>query len=71
MRFVREKSKTCLSAQPNIDVSMILKQIVDEQVYRTDYQQLTSKLLDKFVSYDTAITAVESIINSGSFEQVL
>ncbi len=71
VRLVRAKSKTCLSAQPEIDVPMILRHIVDEQVYRTDYEQLTSKLLDNFVSYDTAITAVESIINSGAFEQVL
>lgn len=69
VRFFRAKSKTCLSAQPGIDVPMLLRKIVYEEVYRTDYEQLTSKLLDKFISYDTVITAVESIINSGMFDE--
>lgn len=69
VRLARSKSKTCISAQSGANVPMLLRQIVDEQVYRADYEQLTSKLLDKFVSYDAVITAVESIINSGMFNE--
>lgn len=45
----------------------LLRQIIDSDAYRSDYDQITSALLFEDVSYSTAITALQHIIDSHVF----
>ena len=63
----RRPHKTCLSAQEGVDMNDLLRQIIDSDAYRSDYDQITSALLFEDVSYSTAITALQHIIGSHVF----
>ncbi len=67
VREARKASPVCLSAQDEVDVSRLLKKIIKEETYKSDYVNLTEMLLDEYISYETAIEAVENIANSSIF----
>lgn len=68
VRRVRAENKTiCLSAQLGVNVAEILKSIVDNDIYKADYEDLTSNILQEDVTYETAIRAVEEVARSGIF----
>lgn len=67
VRTVRKCSNICPSAQDGADVVELLRTIIEQKVYREDYQNLTGALLEEEVSYETAIQAVEKIQASGIF----
>ena len=48
----------------------ILREIIDKKVYKEDYDTITVPLLFENVSYDKAITALESILQDGIFEKL-
>ena len=73
-RLVKEVRKArarnvsiCHSAQPGVDVPSILKEIVDKETYRADYEKVTSRILIEQIPYGTAIEAVCRIAGSGIF----
>ena len=57
----------CRSAKDGIDMKALLQEIVDEAVYRQDYEDITAKILFENVPYETATTALRKIIASGIF----
>lgn len=63
VRTVRAKSNICLSAQPEINIPNILEKIIEEKVYKRDYEELTVQLLEEQIPYEEAITALERIIH--------
>ena len=63
----RRPHKTCLSAQEGVDMNDLLRQIIDSEAYRSDYDQITSALLFEDVPYSAAITALQQIIDSHAF----
>lgn len=68
----REDKKTherCYTAQDKYDIPSILKQIIDERIYYKDYEEITQKVLFDGTSYETSITALYKIIESGVFEK--
>lgn len=67
VRAERAKTNICPSAQPAVDVPKLLNLIVDQNVYRDDYESITSRILEEQISYETAIEAVKTIANSGMF----
>lgn len=67
VRNIRKASAICPSAQEEISIPELLNTIVKEKVYRNDYINLTSKLLEEDISYETAISSISEIINSGMF----
>ena len=72
VREVREDRKTnerCYTAQDKYDIPSILKQIIDEKIYYKDYKEITQKVLFDGTSYETSITALYKIIESGVFEK--
>ena len=72
VREVREDRKTnerCYTAQDKYDIPSILKQIIDEKIYYKDYEEITQKVLFDGTSYETSITALHKIIESGVFEK--
>ncbi len=67
---VREDRKTndrCISAKYGYDVNATLKEIVDSDFFKSDYNSVTMLLLTKSVNYETSINAIEEIIKSNLF----
>ncbi|NBH72729.1 hypothetical protein D3Z51_12000 [Clostridiaceae bacterium] len=65
VRTVRKCSNICPSAQDDADVAELLQTIIEQKIYKEDYQNLTEALLEEEVSYEMAIQAVEKIQASG------
>lgn len=64
----RRSHKTCLSAQEGVDMNQLLRKIVKEDVYRKDYDAVTSRLLFEHVDYETAVSALTDIAGLGLFD---
>ena len=70
VREVRAKNVSiCHSAQPGVDVPAVLMEIVDKDIYRADYESVTSRILEEQIPYDVVIGAVKEIVASGRFEE--
>ncbi|MBR2259093.1 MAG: nucleotidyl transferase AbiEii/AbiGii toxin family protein [Blautia sp.] len=70
VREVRAKNVTiCHSAQPGVDVPAVLKKIIEQDVYKSDYENVTSRILEEQIPYDVAIEALRRIAESGLFEE--
>lgn len=59
----------CPSAQEEIDVPKLLETIIDDDVYRSDYNEITTYFQNQPVEYEEAITVLRSIIKSGMFSK--
>ena len=68
VREERQPHKTCLSAADGVSVNAILREIIDNEAYKEDYRNTTRSLLFTQVSYDTAISALEKLIEANVFE---
>lgn len=71
IKEVREDRKAgikCYSAQDDVNVPKILRQMIDIKFFKKDYEKNTLKLLSKSVYYEEAIKSLEIIIESGVFE---
>ena len=71
IKEVREDRKTgtkCYSAQDGVSVPKLLRQMIDTEFFKKDYENSTEKLLSKPVTYEQAVKALETIIASGVFE---
>ena len=55
----------CPSAQS--DIPEILNRLINEDVYKNDYEEITKKLLEETVSYETAISGLRQVAESGTF----
>lgn len=64
----RKAHPACLSAQEGVSIKKILQEIIDKQIYRNDYETITSLLLFEKVEYSDAITAVQKLIDCGIFD---
>lgn len=70
VQSVREERKphvNCRSAKDGVDMNVLLQEIVDRAVYKQDYEDITSKILFEEVPYETAVAALQKIIDSGIF----
>lgn len=67
VREQRRENKRCLSADEDVDVVQVLREIVDNHYFAKDYKERTSALLFDDVSYDEAVRSIEQIINSELF----
>lgn len=63
----RKPHKTCLSVQDGVSMQQLLKEIIQQDVYKADYEGKTSSLLFETVPYTEAITALKTIADSGIF----
>lgn len=68
VRRVRAMTNICPSAQPEVNVSEILAFLIENEIYKDDYEKITARILEENVSYETAIEAVRKIAESGMFE---
>lgn len=67
VKAVRAESTVCPSAKDNVDVLALLKKIINENAYRSDYNIVTEKLLEENLKYDKVIGALKTIAESGIF----
>ena len=67
IRQHRAKMSICLSAQEGIDVPSVLEKIIEEDVYKTDYDEITTYFQNHPIRYEEAVTALRMIIDSGMF----
>lgn len=63
----RIKHQNCHSAKEGVNMNALLQAIVDKEVYKNDYQDITEKILFDNVDYSTAIKALQTIIYSKLF----
>jgi len=62
VRMLRKPHVTCLSAKDGIDMSALLKKIISEDVYKSDYNKTTNALLFDKLPYAEAITVLQRIL---------
>ena len=67
VRQVRALSPVCPSAKPDVDVVELLKRIISENVYKSDYKDITANLLEEDLNYETVIQALKQITENGMF----
>lgn len=67
VRSVRAMTNICPSAQPEVNVPETLNFLVESEIYKEDYKNITARILEEDVSYDVAIEAVRKIAASGMF----
>lgn len=68
VRNMRAEMSVCPSAQNGVHIPSLLKEIINREIYKSDYIEITSYFQNHPISYDTVIHALEQIISSGLFE---
>jgi len=67
VREIRKSHVTCLSAQDGVNLPELLQKIVDEDFYKSDYNQITGTLLFEDLPYSEAITVIKKILDLECF----
>lgn len=67
VRAIRSNNKMCLSAQPEINVSDVLRIIITKDTYKNDYNEITRDLLFEDVNYQEVKNTLRIILDSGVF----
>lgn len=67
VKEARRKIDICTSAKENLDLKSVLQSIVVKEVFKQDYIDITSELLFSPVSYESAVTGLERIVQSDLF----
>ena len=67
IREDRKEKRGCISADEKYDINELLKKIIEEETYKSDYKNITEKILYETVSYEEVIIAIKKIIDSNVF----
>lgn len=68
VRYARKANGRYLIEEDNgYDIQDLLIEIVDKEIYRSDYETITQRLLYDGTTYDEAVKALYKIIESGVF----
>lgn len=68
VRGVRSNLSICPSAMDGVCITDILNEIMNKQVYKTDYEDITLGLLFVPETYETVIQSVEQLVKSGVWD---
>jgi hypothetical protein len=68
VKVERSPHEICLSAKEGVDVRSTLQMIIDRDVYKNDYETVTSGLLFENVTYSQAIKVLSIIAGSSLFD---
>ncbi len=63
----RKDVVSCRSAKEGINMNKLLQEIIDKNIYQSDYENVTSKMLFEEVNYGTAINALQYIVDKKIF----
>ena len=58
-----------LSVADGVDINALLGEIIDKKVYKDDYKSITEVLLYDSVDYETALSGVKRVVESGVFKR--
>ncbi len=64
----RRPHSRSLSVQAGTDIKAVLREIVEQNIYESDYKTITESLLFEPVPYETAIKALNTVLESGLFD---
>lgn len=64
----RKPHSRSLSVQDGADIKAVLREIVEKNIYESDYKTITESLLFEPVTYETAIKALNTVLESGLFD---
>lgn len=70
IRELRKDGVRCFSARDGVSINGILKETIDTEFYKNDYETITNKMLFKPLEYSEAIKSLQIIIDSGVFENI-
>lgn len=59
----RKPHEQCRSAKDGIDMNVLLQAIIDKDIYKKDYENITEKMLFEDVPYATAIKTLQKIVD--------
>ena len=65
VRAIRSEMVVCPSAKEGVIVSDVLREIIENQVYKNDYEDITMGLLFVPETYDAVIQSLKKILDSG------
>lgn len=68
VREIRKKMTICPSAAENIDIPELLMTIIEKEVYKDDYQEITTYFQNKPVSYEVVIATLKEIAEGDMFK---
>lgn len=68
VRALRAALSICPSAAKGICVNQVLEEIINKDIYKQDYKQITENLLFSPLSYETAISSLQCLIDRQYFE---
>lgn len=68
VREDRKASPVCVSAQDEVNIPAVLQQIIKENAYRSDYNNLTTQLLEEPIAYETVIDSLRQVAAQLTFE---
>ncbi len=68
IRVQRARMPVCLSAQEGVNIPELLKNIVKNEVYRSDYEEITAYFQNYPIEYQKVICVLDKIIESKVFE---
>lgn len=64
----RKPHSRSLSVQDGTDIKAVLREIVEKNIYESDYKIITESLLFEPVPYETAVEALNTVLESGLFD---
>lgn len=67
IRKHRAKMSICPSAQPEVNVPELLREIIDKEIYKADYKEITTYFQNQPLEYEKAISVLRTILDSGVF----
>lgn len=67
IRNDRAKMSICPSAQPEVNVPEVLKEIMDKEIYKADYKESTTYFQNQPLEYEKAISVIKTILDAGVF----
>jgi len=68
VRAVRSEIVVCPSAKEGVCVADILREILESQVYKDDYENITMGLLFVPESYNVVVQSLQRILDSGVWD---
>lgn len=68
VRAVRSEMIVCPSTKEGVCVADVLREIIESQVYKSDYEDIIMGLLFVPVGYETVIQRLQKVLDSGMWE---
>ena len=67
VRETRSQMSICPSAKDGVNISELLDEIIEKEIFKNDYLEITTYFQNHPVSYETAIETLRRIADSGVF----